>query len=103
VSLALAAADLLAAEGRSVRVVSLPCWEAFFAQDEAYRAAVLGEGLPRASLEAGSTFGWERLTGPGGLNLGIDRFGASAPAGRLAEEFGLTPAAVAARLRAWLG
>ncbi|MBM3694689.1 MAG: transketolase [Actinobacteria bacterium] len=103
VSLALGAADVLAAEGRSLRVVSLPCWEAFFAQDEAYRLSVLGEGLPRASLEAGSTFGWERLTGAGGLNLGIDRFGASAPAERLAVEFGLTPEAVAARLRAWLG
>ena len=103
VSLALAAADLLATEGRSLRVVSLPCWEAFFAQDAAYRLTVLGEGLPRASLEAGSTFGWERLTGVCGLNLGIDRFGASAPAKRLAAEFGLTPEAVAARLRNWLG
>jgi transketolase len=102
VSLALAAADLLAAEGRSLRVVSLPCWEAFFAQDAAYRTAVLGEGLPRASLEAGSTFGWERLTAACGLNLGIDHFGASAPAKRLAAEFGLTPEAVAARLRNWL-
>jgi transketolase len=103
VSLALAAADLLAAEGKSLRVVSLPCWEAFFAQDPAYRLGVLGEGLPRASLEAGSTFGWERLTAVCGLNLGIDRFGASAPAKRLAAEFGFTPEAVAARLRNWLG
>ncbi|MFH1329927.1 MAG: transketolase [Actinomycetota bacterium] len=103
VSLALAAADLLAAEGRSLRVVSLPCWEAFFAQDEAYRRSVLGVGLPVASLEAGSTFGWERIVGAGGLALGIDHFGASAPAQRLAAEFGLTPEAVAARLRTWLG
>ncbi|MBN2112836.1 MAG: transketolase [Acidimicrobiia bacterium] len=103
VSLALAAADLLAAEGRSLRVVSLPCWEAFFAQDDDYRRSVLGEGLPRASLEAGTTFGWERLTAVCGLNLGIDRFGASAPAGRLAAEFGLTPEAVTERLRHWLG
>jgi len=103
VSLALAAADLLAAEGRSLRVVSLPCWEAFFAQDEAYRRSVLGEGLPVASLEAGSTFGWERIVGCGGLALGIDHFGASAPAARLATEFGLTPEAVATRIRNWLG
>jgi len=103
VSLALAAADLLAAEGKSLRVVSLPCWEAFFAQDDDYRRSVLGEGLPRASLEAGTTFGWERLTAVCGLNLGIDRFGASAPAGRLAAEFGLTPEVVGERLRDWLG
>lgn len=103
VSLALAAADLLAAEGRAWRVVSLPCWEAFFAQDEAYRRSVLGKGLPIVSLEAGSTFGWERLVGTGGLAIGIDRFGASAPAGRLAAEFGFTPEAVVARLREWLG
>jgi len=103
VSLALQAADLLAAEGRSWRVVSLPCWEAFFAQDEAYRRSVLGEGLPIASLEAGSTFGWERVVGAGGLAIGIDHFGASAPAGRLAAEWGFTPEAVAQRLRAWVG
>jgi transketolase len=103
VATALAAADLLAVRGRSLRVVSLPCWEAFFAQDEGYRREVLGEGLPRASLEAGSTFGWERLTAVCGLNLGIDRFGASAPAKRLAAEFGLTPEAVADRLMSWMG
>jgi len=103
VALALEAAALLAAEGRSLRVVSLPCWEAFFAQDEAYRRAVLGEGLPVASLEAGSTFGWERVVGAGGLCIGLDHFGASAPAGRLAAEWGFTPGAVAERLRAWLG
>jgi transketolase len=101
--LALAAAKLLAAEGRSCRVVSLPCWEAFFAQDETYRRSVLGEGLPVASLEAGSTFGWERVVGPGGLVIGLDHFGASAPAGRLAAEWGFTPESVAERLRAWLG
>jgi transketolase len=102
VSLALEAVALLAAEGRSVRVVSLPCWEAYLAQDEAYRRSVLGEGLPIASLEAGSTFGWERITGCAGLNLGIDHFGASAPAERLAAEWGFTAEAVAERIRAWL-
>jgi transketolase len=100
---ALEAAALLAAEGRSLRVVSLPCWEAFFAQDEAYRRSVLGEGLPIASLEAGSTFGWERIVGSGGLAMGLDHFGASAPAKRLAAEWGLTAEAVAGRIRTWLG
>jgi transketolase len=100
---ALGAADLLEAAGRSVRVVSLPCWEAFFAQDADYRASVLGEALPVASLEAGSTFGWERITGAAGLTIGIDHFGASAPAGVLAEQWGFTPEAVATRLGEWLG
>jgi transketolase C-terminal domain/subunit len=63
VALALEAADLLAGEGVSARVVSLPCWELFFAQDEAYRTEVLGESIPRVSIEAGATFGWERVVG----------------------------------------
>ena len=102
VSLALEAARLLEARGISLRVVSLPSWEAFFAQDPAYRSGVLGRDLPRASLEAASTFGWHRFTGSSGLNIGIDHFGASAPAGRLAEEWGFTPVAVADRIEAWL-
>jgi transketolase len=100
---ALAAAEILAAEGRRLRVVSLPCWEAFFAQDDAYRRSVLGEGLPLASLEAAATFGWERIVGRDGLRIGLDHFGTSAPAGRIASEWGFTAEAVAARLRAWLG
>jgi transketolase len=99
---ALEAAELLSAGGLSIRVVSLPCWEAFFAQDEDYRRSVLGEGLPRASIEAGSTLGWGGITGSDGLNIGIDHFGASAPRQRLAEEWGFTPQAVAERIRAWL-
>ena len=100
---ALAAADLLAADGVSLRVVSLPCWEVFFSQDEAYRRSVLGDGRPIASLEAGSTFGWERVVGRNGLSIGIDRFGASAPYERLAQEFGFTAETVAKRLADWLG
>ncbi len=99
---ALEAAVLLDAVAISVRVVSLPCWEVFFAQDEVYRRQVLGPGLPVASLEAGSTFGWERVVGDDGLMIGIDRFGASAPYKRIAEELGFTPVAVAARIRGWL-
>jgi transketolase len=74
----------------------------FFGQDEAYREKVLGPGLPIASLEAATTFGWERVVGSDGLSLGIDRFGASAPYQRLAVEFGFTPEAVADRLLEWL-
>jgi transketolase len=103
VAVALAAADRLSGEGISVRVVSLPCWEAFFAQDASYRKEVLGSGLPIASLEAGTTFGWERVVGSDGLSMGIDRFGASAPYQALATEFGFTGDQVAARLRDWLG
>jgi transketolase len=88
--------------GLSIRVVSMPCVEAFLAQDAVYRAEVLGTGLPVASLEAGATWGWERITGNGGLNIGVDHFGASAPAGVLAEEYGINPGAVAERLVAWI-
>ncbi len=63
---------------------------------------MLGEGLPIASLEAASTFGWERITGSGGLNIGVDRFGASAPRAVIAEQLGLTPEGVAGRVREWL-
>ena len=100
---ALAAADMLAAEGKSVRVVSMPCFEAFSEQDIAYRQSVLGENLPIASVEAGTTYGWGEIVGNDGLSIGIDRFGASAPAAVLAEKYGFTPDEVAARLRDWLG
>ena len=99
VHVALAAAEILEEEGRSVRVVSLPCLEAFRAQPAEYRSSVLGEGIPRISLEAGSTFGWGDIVGSDGLSIGIDRFGASAPAKVIAEQFGFTGPAVAARIR----
>ncbi len=100
---ALEAAELLAQEGRSLRVVSLPCWEAFFVQEASYRRSVLGSDLPIASLEAAATLGWERITGREGLTIGIDRFGASAPWQDIARQLGFTPGAVADRLRGWLG
>jgi len=102
VSLAVEAAGILAGQGIDLRVVSLPCWEAFFEQDDAYRASVLGDGLPIASVEAGTTFGWGRIVGNDGLALGIDHFGASAPAEVLAEKFGFAPDQVAARITEWL-
>ena len=101
VSTALESAAILS-DDHSIRVVSMPCLELFFDQPEEYRREVLGDGLPIATLEAASTFGWSAVAGPGGLTIGIDRFGASAPAGRIAEELGFTPAAVAQRLAAWL-
>ncbi|MBL9101875.1 MAG: transketolase [Myxococcales bacterium] len=93
VSLALTAAKtLLANHGRRVRVVSMPCWEAFMAQPQAYRDEVLPPGLTRRlSVEAGTTFGWSRFAAH---SHGIDHYGASAPGKLLAEKFGFTPAAL---------
>ena len=99
---ALGAAEILAGRGVSVRVVSLPCWEAFFEQPEEYRSSVLGQGMPRVSLEAAATFGWERVVGTDGLSIGVDHFGASAPWKRIAQEWGFTPEAVARRVGEWL-
>ncbi len=101
VALALDTAARLAATGVSARVVSMPCWELFLSQSDDYRKQILGDG-PRVSIEAASTFGWERIVGSDALMIGIDRFGASAPAGDLAAEYGLTPTAVAQRIRQWM-
>jgi len=103
VALALAAADQLRAQGRRIRVVSMPSCEIFLAQDQAYRDSVLPPSCKkRISLEAASTFGWQRITGCCGLNIGLDHFGSSAPYKVLAEKFGFTPDAVAAKIAAWL-
>ncbi|HWO80781.1 transketolase [Gaiella sp.] len=81
----------------NVRVVSLPCWEVFDAQPQGYRDEVLPPTVTaRVSVEAGITFGWERWVGPRGASIGVDRFGASAPAERIYEELGVTAGAVAA-------
>ncbi len=91
-----AAAELLAAEGLAARVVSMPSIETFLAQPEPYRDEVLPPTvLVRISVEAGVTHGWERIVGPFGASIGIDRFGESAPAEVLAEHFGFTAANVA--------
>jgi transketolase len=91
VEIALAAADTLSAEGVAVRVVALPSWELFHLQDEAYRESVLPRTVTaRVSLEAASTFGWDRYVGSAGVAIGIDHFGASAPAKVLYKEFGIT-------------
>jgi transketolase len=98
------AADLLAADGVSVRVVSLPAVEVFLAQDAAYRDEVLPPGVTaRVAVEAAVSFGWERIVGPAGAVVGLDRFGASGPAPRVFAEFGFTPEHVAEVARATLG
>lgn len=98
VGLAHGAADLLGQQGVSVRVVSMPCVEVFLAQGEEYRTSVLGSGLPVFTLEAGVTALWESVTASGGHAIGLDRFGASAPASVLATQFGFTPENVAAQI-----
>jgi transketolase len=93
--LALNARDLLEAEGVPTRVVSLLSWYLFSLQDESYRRRVLPpEVTVRVSIEAGGTMGWHRWVGIEGATIGIDHFGASAPAGTLFKEFGITTAAV---------
>ena len=102
VEVALAAADLLEAEGVGCDIVSMPCWEAFDAQDAGYRADILANDALLVSVEAGVTLGWERYTGNDGLNIGVDSFGASAPIDVLYEHFGLTGPKIAARVKARL-
>jgi transketolase len=86
VSLCLEAADVLAADGVSARVVSMPSWELFMEQDDDYQIGVLGDDIPRVSVEAGSTFGWSLWAD---ACVGIDHFGASAPGPELMERFGI--------------
>jgi len=90
-SLAYEAAQRLASDNVAVRVVSLPCWELFEAQEASYRETVLPRGVRRRiGVEAGCSQGWSRYLGLDGVFIGIDRFGASAPAETLFEKFGVT-------------
>jgi len=102
VSIAMGARDLLAAEGIGARVVSTPCWELFEAQSDRYQRAVIGETPVRVAVEAGARLGWERFIGQGGVFVGMERFGASAPFERLYKEFGITAESVAYAARAAL-
>jgi transketolase len=91
VHLALKAVETLHGGGVAVRLVSLPSWEIFAAQPQNYQDQVLPPAVrARVSIEAAATFGWRRWVGDAGVMIGIDRFGASAPAERLFEEFGFT-------------
>jgi transketolase len=102
VELAMDAAERLEAQGVGTDVVSMPCTERFDAQPRAYREDILPDvsnrEILRVSIEAGTTFGWERYVGLHGLKIGIDRFGVSAPAKDAYDYFGLTPDKVAARI-----
>ncbi|NJO13950.1 MAG: transketolase, partial [Rhizobiales bacterium] len=95
VAIAMKVAEKLEANGHGARVVSMPCTELFDEQNASYHAQLLGnEEVLRVSIEAGSTFGWERYVGRDGLRFGIDSFGASAPIADLYAHFGLTSDAI---------
>ena len=108
VEIAMQAKGILEAEGFGVRVVSMPSWELFARQDENYRKRVLPGGPVRVAVEAGARMGWDQwLCGERGNSkkagfIGMDCFGASAPAPALYEHFGITPEAVAAKVKSLL-
>jgi len=108
VEIAMAAREMLQAKGIGTRVVSMPSWELFEAQDEAYRRKVLPAGPVRVAIEAGVRLGWDRwLSAERGAAkksafIGMHGFGASAPAPELYKHFGITPAATAAAAEALL-
>jgi transketolase len=104
VALALAAHEELSGEGIRSRVVSLPCWELFDRQDDAYRDQVLPPSVTvRVSVEEASTIGWDHYVGPGGTRVGMHTFGSSAPLKDLQTKFGFTPDRVAEAAREALG
>ena len=102
VGLAMEARHALQADGVPTAVVSMPCWELFDEQDAAYRDAVLAPGTARVAVEAAVAQGWEKYLGDGGGFVGMETFGASAPAGQLYQHFGITPEKVVAAVKARL-
>ncbi len=100
VSLALDAADKLAAEGIEARVVSMPCWELFDDQPDTYKQEVLPDGVPTVAVEAAAELGWEKYAD---AFIGMHSFGASAPAPEVYKHFGITDDAVAAKVKELLG
>ncbi|MDR3539341.1 MAG: transketolase [Acetobacteraceae bacterium] len=98
VAIAMTAREMLASEGIGAAVVSLPCWELFEQQDEAYRAAVLG-GAPRIGIEAAAGLGWDRWIGPDGAFIGMAGYGASGKYEDLYAHFGITAEAAVAAVK----
>ena len=96
VAIAMAAAETLGGQGIAAAVVSLPCWALFDGQPEGYRGTVLGE-VPRLAIEAASPFGWARYVGSEDNVIGVTDFGASASAGELYKQFGITPENICAK------
>ncbi len=103
VALALTAQQQLKSEGVATRVVSMPCWSLFDAQDAGYRDSVLPAGVSkRLAIEAGCSLGWHKYVGADGDVLALDGFGASAPLAALQQEFGFTPEEVVRRVKAMM-
>jgi len=102
VEVAMACAAELEAAGVGADVVSMPCWELFAEQDDAYRAQLLPADVLKVSIEAGVTLGWERYVGNDGITIGIDSFGKSAPADDLYRYFGFTAEAIVPKIKAQL-
>ena len=101
---AVKAAELLRAQGKKVRVVSMPSWDLFDAQSAEYRESVLPKAVAkRVSIEAACTMGWTKYIGADGLAIGLDHFGESAPYKQLAQKYGFTADAVAAKVAEYLG
>ena len=95
-SLALDVRDALKESSVSARVISIPCWERFDAQDQDYIDQILpSDGAYRCSIEAAATFGWAKYVGQKGRCFGLDRFGASAPLADLKESLGFTAPKIA--------
>ena len=103
VSLALEAQATLAARGVAARVVSVPCMDLFLAQDDAYRASVIGAAPVRIAVEAGVRQGWDQLIGSDGIFIGMKSFGESGPYKKVYEHFGITAEAVVAAAEHRLG
>jgi transketolase len=92
VQLCVQAREKLNAYGVKARVVSMPSWEIFAAQDESYRESVLPKRIKaRVTVEAGATLGWHRWAGDEGIVIGVERFGASAPGEEVLQHLGFTP------------
>ena len=107
VEIAVATAEALEADGIGADVISMPCMELFESQEQSYKDDLLPnlppEQVLRVSIEAGATLGWERYTMTNGLQIGLDRFGASAPAEDLYARFGFTAEAIVPKIKAKLG
>ena len=97
VSLALEAQKMIEAEGYGARVVSVPCFELFEVQDEAYRRATIGETRVKIAIEAAIRQGWDRFIGEGGIFVGMSGFGMSAPYAEIYDHFAITPRTVTAK------
>jgi transketolase len=102
VSVAVEARRILEARGIATRVVSMPCLELFDRQTREFRRSILARDTLLVSIEAATTFGWDRYVGPDGLMIGLTTFGASGRPDELMAHFGITPEAVAASVLAGL-